>query len=67
MSSPFPRPPIKKGVASIMKATIWKRGAGLFAALLLVGGASGLLTLGEEAETAAGPNRGVRSKAGKAT
>ena len=36
-----------------MKATIWKRGAGLFAALLLVGGASGLLTLGEAAETAA--------------
>ena len=52
MSSPFPKPPKKKGVASIMKSTIWKCGAGLLAALFLVGGASGLLTLGEEAGSA---------------
>ena len=31
-----------------MKTSILKRGAGLLAALLLTGGASGLLTLGEE-------------------
>ena len=41
-----------------MKTSILKRGAGLLAALLLTGGASGLLTLGEESGSPSGMDSG---------